>query len=103
MLSAPLFIAFLGGVLPALLWLTFWLLEDRLHPEPKWYIFFCFVAGMLMVAVVLPIERLALLHTSGTQLLFLWALTEEVSKFAAAYVIALHSRVFDEPLDAIIY
>ncbi|HVV14841.1 MAG TPA: PrsW family glutamic-type intramembrane protease [Candidatus Paceibacterota bacterium] len=110
MLSPVLFIAFLGGVLPALLWLTFWLLEDRLHPEPKKYIFFCFLAGMCMVPFVLPVERLVLaqaisLGYASTSLgvLFLWALAEELFKFAAAYLVALRSRVFDEPLDAVVY
>ncbi len=103
MLSPVLFVAFLAGVLPTLLWLTFWLLEDRLHPEPKRYIFFCFVAGMLAVPLVLPLERLAINYASGITLLFWWALAEESFKFLAAYVVALRARVFDEPLDAIIY
>lgn len=103
MLSPVAFVALLAGVLPAILWLSFWLLEDRTHPEPKRYIFFTFLAGMLMVALALPIEKLAIAYTSGFKLLFLWALCEEVLKFAAAYVVALHSRQFDEPLDAIIY
>jgi len=113
MLPAGLVVAFLVGVLPALLWLTFWLLEDRLHPEPKRYIFFCFVAGMILVipfniggqlfGIVLPLEKLALAHFSGFSLLLSWAIIEELAKFAAAYVVALRSRVFDEPLDAIIY
>jgi RsiW-degrading membrane proteinase PrsW (M82 family) len=113
MLSPVIFVAFLGGVLPALMWLTFWLLEDRLHPEPKRYIFFCFLAGMILVVpfningtlfgIVLPLEKLALLHFSGIKLLFIWASIEEIAKFAAAFVIALRARVFDEPLDAVIY
>jgi RsiW-degrading membrane proteinase PrsW (M82 family) len=110
MLSPVVFIAFLGGVLPALLWLTFWLLEDRLHPEPKKYIFFCFIAGMAMVPLVLPIERLVLAqamamgYTSASLIvLFLWACAEELCKFAAAYLVALRTSVFDEPLDAVVY
>ncbi len=110
MISPVLFIAFLGGVLPALLWLTFWLLEDRLHPEPKRYIFFCFVAGMCMVPFVLPLERLILAQamnigyaSTSLGVLFLWALSEELFKFGAAYIAALRLRVFDEPLDAVIY
>lgn len=110
MLSPVLFIAFLGGVLPALLWLIFWLLEDRLHPEPKRYIFFCFVAGMCMVPFVLPLERFILSQamsvgyaSTSLGVLLLWAFCEEVFKFGAAYLVALRSRVFDEPLDAIVY
>jgi RsiW-degrading membrane proteinase PrsW (M82 family) len=87
--------------------------EDKLHPEPKRYIFFCFLAGMVLVVplnigghlfgIVLPLEKFALQYLSGPQLLFSWACIEELTKFAAAFFIALQARVFDEPLDAVIY
>jgi RsiW-degrading membrane proteinase PrsW (M82 family) len=124
-ITAALFIAFLGGVLPALLWLVFWLLEDRVHPEPKRYIFFCFVGGMFVVAVALFLEQnvillqrtLSLLNTEAIKMgssvrfpeitqagvLFLWATIEEALKFLVAYFIALRSKEFDEPLDAVVY
>ena len=41
-----IFVAVIGGVLPALLWLFFWLREDRCEPEPRRYIIFAFLAGM---------------------------------------------------------
>jgi RsiW-degrading membrane proteinase PrsW (M82 family) len=97
------FVALLGGVLPALLWLAFWLLEDRCEPEPKRYITLTFAAGALMVFVALQLERSAQLYWSGTALLFVWAAIEETLKFGAAYLVALRTRVLDEPLDAIIY
>ena len=103
MASPALLIAMLGGVLPALLWLTFWLLEDRCEPEPKRYILLTFVAGGLMVAVALFLEKRAELYWSGTTLLLSWAAIEELLKFGAAYFVALRTRVFDEPIDAIIY
>lgn len=113
-MAGPLiFIAFLGGLLPALLWLIFWLLEDRCEPEPKRYIFFSFIAGMILVipiplggylfGIVLPLEKFAATIFSGTALLVAWAAIEEIFKFAAAYLAALRFRVFDEPLDAVIY
>ncbi|MCX6820130.1 MAG: PrsW family glutamic-type intramembrane protease [Candidatus Adlerbacteria bacterium] len=98
-----LLLAFLGGMLPALVWLFFWLLEDRCEPEPKRYIFFTFLAGMVAVLVALPLERAAAGYLSGGALLFCWAICEELLKFAAAYFAALRFRVFDEPLDAVIY
>ncbi|MEI6864198.1 MAG: PrsW family glutamic-type intramembrane protease [Candidatus Adlerbacteria bacterium] len=98
-----LLLAFLGGMLPALVWLFFWLLEDRCEPEPKRYIFFCFLAGMVAVLLALPAERTAAGYLSGGALLFCWAVFEELLKFAAAYIAALRFRVFDEPLDAVIY
>lgn len=102
-LSPDTFVAFLGGVLPSLLWLAFWLFEDRCEPEPKRYIFFTFVAGMAAVLPVLALEEYAATVLSGALLLLAWAFTEELFKFAAAYFVALRSWVFDEPLDAIIY
>ena len=51
--------ALLGGVLPALLWLWFWLKEDKKRPEPRGLILLAFIAGMLTVPVVLPFEKLA--------------------------------------------
>jgi len=103
MFEPVLLIAFLGGVLPALLWLTFWLLEDRCEPEPKRYIFFCFVLGMLTIPFVLEAERFAAGYFTGPLLLVSWAVIEEVFKFGAAYLAALRWGVFDEPLDAVIY
>ncbi len=98
-----LLIAVLGGILPALLWLTFWLMEDRCDPEPKRYIFFCFIAGMAAVPLVLPLERSLAPYLHGSQLLLAWAAIEELFKFGAAYIAALRFRVFDEPLDGVIY
>ncbi len=102
-MSLALLAAVVGGILPALLWLVFWLMEDRCDPEPKRYIFFCFIAGMIAVPLVLPLEKLADTYFSGSQLLFVWAALEELIKFGAAYLAALRFRVFDEPLDGVIY
>ena len=98
-----LFIAFLGGMIPAFVWLFIWLLEDRCEPEPKRYIFLCFLAGMLGVVVVLPLEQLADNYVTGTMLLLVWGALEELVKFGAAYAVALRTAFFDEPLDAVIY
>ncbi|KKQ77941.1 MAG: hypothetical protein A3A96_04165 [Candidatus Zambryskibacteria bacterium RIFCSPLOWO2_01_FULL_39_39] len=96
----------LGGILPALLWLWFWLKEDRLHPEPKTRILLVFVAGMVSVFVVLPFEKFVYsLTLSSISLItiILWAITEEVFKFITAYFTALKNKVADEPIDAVIY
>ncbi len=66
----------LGGVLPALLWLTFWLMEDRCEPEPKRYLLLTFIAGGAMVLAALWIEQKAMLYFTGTALLFVWAAVE---------------------------
>jgi len=101
----PVALAFLAGVLPALLWLWFWLREDNLHPEPRSRIIKTFLAGVLTVVVILPIQILIADHTGkGTsEQYLLWALTEEFMKFAAAFIVALSTDIMDEPIDAIIY
>jgi RsiW-degrading membrane proteinase PrsW (M82 family) len=42
-------LAILGGIGPAMLWLWFWLKEDRLHPEPKALLTRVFLFGGLAV------------------------------------------------------
>ena len=104
-----LFYAFFGGLLPAALWLWFWLKEDSVHPEPRGLIVVTFIAGMIAVAFVLPLQQIIYHFFSGYSeeipivLFFLLAIIEEIMKFLAAYVVAFRSRAFDEPIDAVIY
>lgn len=96
----------LGGILPALFWLWFWLKEDRLHPEPKTQIMLVFIAGMISVFFVLPIEKFIFSATlAGISLptIILWAGVEEIFKYLAALFTALKNKVNDEPIDAVIY
>lgn len=96
--------ALLGGILPVLLWLWFWLKEDAKKPEPLGLIALSFVAGMVAVIVALGLEKLATLFIErGTLLLFAWATIEEVVKFSTVILIGLRSRFFDEPVDALVY
>ena len=99
------FLALLGGILPAVFWLWFWLKEDKLNPEPRGLIILAFLGGMLATAATYPIEKSIAVHVDGSDmtLLFLWAVTEETLKFLAIYIIALRSKYFDEPIDAVLY
>jgi RsiW-degrading membrane proteinase PrsW (M82 family) len=103
MVPLDMLLAFLGGVCPALLWLFFWLMEDRCEPEPKRYIFYSFLLGMVAVGPALYFEWLSQSYFMGVGLLLSWAVIEEVVKFGAAYFAALRLAVYDEPLDAVIY
>lgn len=104
-----LFYAFFGGLLPAALWLWFWLKEDSTHPEPRGLIVITFIAGMIAVAFVLPSQQVIYqlfsdsFKGSSIVLFFMLAIIEEIMKFFAAYVVALRSKAFDEPIDAVIY
>lgn len=107
--------AIVGGVLPAFVWLWFWLKEDARKPEPRILIALSFLGGMVAVFIALPVEEyLAALFphispvslktlTDPPLLVALLAATEEIVKFSAAYLIGLRSRFFDEPIDAMIY
>ncbi len=99
-----LFFALAGGILPPLVWLWFWRHEDRAAPEPRPMIFFGFIAGMLMVPIVLPFERAAAdAFGGGLVTLILWASIEEIGKFIAAFATTLNTRFADEPIDMVIY
>ena len=109
--------AILGGVGPALLWLWFWLREDRKHPEPRRLILLAFITGMVCVAIVIPIEQWAsaviqthqlwvtqtLKMTAETLTFLTWSAIEEISKFFLAAIVVLERRDDDEPIDPIIY
>ncbi len=109
MLLQDFFYAFFGGLVPAALWLWFWLQEDSANPEPRGLIVVTFIAGIIAIAFVLPLEQIAYHYISAhfknnTVILFFFlALIEETLKFAAAYMVALRSKAFDEPIDAVIY
>ena len=93
-----------AGILPALLWLWFWLKEDKKRPEPRGLLILSFFVGAFGVLVVLPLQELA--HgwvTRGFWLLFIWAGIEELIKLLGAYFTDFHRRSYDEPIDSMIY
>ena len=96
-------LALLGGVIPALFWLWFWLREDKQHPEPYWLIALSFLGGMLVVPLALPLQKMALDLYSGMLLTLAWVTIEESLKYAAALVVVLWNRAIDEPIDFVIY
>jgi len=97
--------AFLGGTLPAILWLLFWLREDKRCPEPRGLIMVAFFAGMIAVPLVIPIESFVqdLFVGSTLFVLLLWAVIEELIKFIAAYITVLRNKAVNEPVDLVIY
>lgn len=96
--------AFLGGLLPSMVWLYFLLKEDARHPEPKTLIALTFIAGMAAVPLALPLEQYAKAHLSGDVLVFTaWALIEELLKYAMAATLILWRKAVDEAPDYVIY
>jgi len=51
-----LIFALLGGIVPALFWLWFWIRQDRLNPEPKSALLSAFVGGIVAVLLALFFE-----------------------------------------------
>lgn len=96
-------IAFVAALIPALFWLWFWLREDNKHPEPGLLIAITFIAGMAVVPLALPLQRLAIDYYSNDALIWAWVIIEEVLKYAVAAAIILWNRAVDEPVDMIIY
>jgi len=102
--TQTLFYALAGGIIPTLLWLWFWLKEDEKKPEPRGLIILSFIAGMIVVVVALPLEKISInFFEEQKTLLFVWASIEEVLKYLAIVLVAFSSRFFDEPIDAVIY
>lgn len=93
----------LGGIIPAVFWLWFWLREDRLHPEPRRLIFNSFIIGIIIVFLVLPIEKYVEKITAGIFMLIIWAFTEEIIKFLGAWFTGIRKKECDEPIDPMIY
>jgi len=128
----PILLAFISGVIPALIWLFFWTSEDSKNPEPKSMLALAFVGGMVAVFISLFLEKyfydlgLSKIFSSGIFSKILpWFETvskqtsvqldkvllvavfapaiEEISKFVMAYILVLRSKEDDEPLDPMIY
>ncbi len=99
------FLALLFGIVPAILWLIFWLREDQGQGhEPTMLVIITFIAGMLSVLFVLPIERfIQTLTTDKATLVTLWSVAEECIKFLAFYVIMARSKELNKPIDYAIY
>jgi len=118
------FLSLVAGFLPALVWLWFWLKEDRERPEPKLMILKTFIAGGLAVVVAFVVQQATLTALpkfglnpdlilsqigqssflwSSFGLLLGWAFIEELVKYLAASFSAFHNKSYDEPVDAMIY
>jgi RsiW-degrading membrane proteinase PrsW (M82 family) len=103
-------LALVAGIAPAIVWLFFWLREDRLHPEPRSLITLSFLVGMLATSIAYPAEHWfanfivkKFTFVDEYTLLFFWSAIEETLKYVGIGIIALRTQFFDEPIDAVIY
>ncbi len=97
--------ASLAGVLPALVWLWYWLREDRRSPEPKGLIARTFLLGMLATLIAIPMQKevLKIFPELFITQIIIWAMLEEVLKLCAGYFGGLRSPEDNEPIDPLIY
>jgi len=99
-----LVIAFLGGIIPSLIWLWFWLKEDQKNPEPKGILAIVFILGMIGVVLAIQIQKLirGSIDSAEWQLI-LNAGVEELIKYLAVMAILYKTNYADEPVDWPIY
>ena len=99
--------AFVGGLLPALAWLYFLLKEEDRCPQPRWAVWLAFIAGMIAVPLVLPLQNLSCNEWAvnayraceggqtallGHKVLIAWAAIEETAKYALAATLVMWRR-----------
>jgi protease PrsW len=97
-------LAFLGGIIPSLLWLWFWLKEDKKNPEPKGLLTVVFFMGIFAVIAVLPVQKFIQGHVeSSNWQIILWAGAEEIMKYIAVLVVLFRTTYAEEPIDWPIY
>lgn len=97
-------LALIAGVIPAFLWILFWVRETRARPRTIGSIFFAFLMGVCMVVLALPVEKFMLLFSHNpTVLTVLWAGSEELLKFGAFLLVLLMSSAIESPIDYPIY
>jgi len=103
--TETIFLALASGVLPALLWLFFWLREDKKRPEPRGLIFLTFIGGFVAVLFALAAEKVVefFVPAGAVITILLWSAIEEIFKYGASFFTSLRRREMDEPIDALIY
>jgi len=93
-------LALLGGVVPSLIWLWFWLKEDNQKPEPKGLIAILFIVGMISVVFVIPIQKFIQSNVSSYQWQIIgWASIEEIMKYLGVVIILYKTNRIEEPID----
>lgn len=98
-------LAVLAGTLPAVLWLLFWRREDTGgHRDPTGLLVLVFIAGMLAVVFILPVQKLIMRFSTDQKVLItLWAASEEIIKYLAFSMIMARNRFLDKPVEYPIY
>ena len=97
--------AILGGAVPAIFWLWFWLKEeDSEDPEPIGLIVLSFIIGGILVLLAISIEKYSLgfISNKSTQIVA-WATIEEILKLGGVAIILFKSNIIRKPIDYPMY
>lgn len=110
--------ALILGILPSVIWLSFYLAKD-IHPEPKKWLLLIFLAGAAIAPLVTGIEWQLIeffnflnsaspvffdIFLKDLAVIFIAvAAVEEFFKYSIVRSAMKHNPVFDEPADAMIY
>ncbi len=92
----------LGFVLPAL-WIFYFLKKDK-HPEPFVWLFITFILGITSAFLSYFTEDIVHSFNLNRNIFFLLsAFIEEFFKFLVVWALIFPHKVFDEPVDAMVY
>jgi RsiW-degrading membrane proteinase PrsW (M82 family) len=106
-------VSIVASLIPALLWLTLFYVQDRAEPEPQPYVIgVAFLAGLLAVAIGQPlidnvfrtatwIHRDTLTEILGSILVV--GVTQELIKYLAVRATVYNTTEFDERVDGVLY
>ncbi len=97
--------AIVGGILPAIVWLWFWIREeDNEDREPMILIILSFILGALIVFIAISLEKYSInFVTDKTWQVVVWASIEEILKFIGVSFIIFGNRTIDKPIDYPMY
>jgi RsiW-degrading membrane proteinase PrsW (M82 family) len=97
-------ILILVTLFPAVLWLSYFYLEDSLETEPKILIAKMFCAGALAIIPAAFLESLTIWGSDRTLMTVgIAPVIEECIKFGVVFIWIYHDKEFDEPMDGIVY
>ncbi len=102
-------------LVPSVLWLVYFYLQDRYEPEPTHYVVFTFLLGALVAAPLAgwlidgvftldrwaTLERFSGAHVAAAFLVV--GISQELSKYLVVRYTVYLSDEFDEPVDGIVY
>jgi protease PrsW len=97
--------AILGGAIPAVFWLWFWLSEeDEEHREPRGLMLLTFILGSISVLLAVALEKATLpLGLGHSSQVVAWATIEEVIKMLGAGLIIISTNRCSKPIDYPMY